>query len=391
MNAVAWIAVLVLAVTVVAVVAWWAGQRRRTRRLQDRFGPEYDRTVETTGKRSEAEAELEERQERVEALEIRPLDAPAREQFRERWRVVQALFVDDPAGAVEDADNLIGEVMRARGYPVGDFEQRAADISVNHPHVVDHYRTAHGIAARQAGGRANTEQLRQAMVHFRALFADLLDLPSDDPLDASAPTATDPTRGRPAAAEVAADPPIGTTARRSTAERVTSRADTEGTPTMTDTTTETNATTERTPASGELAGPVESERQVAVSAPAVADPLGPERLGSAAAPVGERPSGAVTPAARPGGTDAALFDETATHDLQQRWQGVQVAFVDEPRKAVEQADQLVDEVLRQLQDGFARERSDLERAWSGGSEASTEDLRQAIRRYRSFFNRLLAI
>jgi hypothetical protein len=169
------IVAIVVLVAIVAAVAWWAGQRRRTDRLRERFGPEYERTVDVTDDRRRAESELEARQERVDALEIRPLTGPNRARFGERWRVIQALFVDDPTMAVDQADTLIGEVMRARGYPVGDFEQRAADISVNHPQVVDHYRTAHRIAERRIAGTIDTEELRQAFVHYRALFADLLD------------------------------------------------------------------------------------------------------------------------------------------------------------------------------------------------------------------------
>ncbi|HET9681804.1 MAG TPA: hypothetical protein VFP19_07175 [Candidatus Limnocylindrales bacterium] len=180
MSQIAWIVLLVVAVVAVGAVAWWAGQRRRSDRLRERFGPEYGRAVESTGDRSRAERELETRQERVEAFDIRPLEPAARDRFRDRWRETQALFVDDPASAVGQADDLIAEVMRARGYPVGDFEQRAADVSVNHPEVVDHYRTAHRIAERQRRGEADTESLRQAMVHYRALFSDLLDIEGRD-------------------------------------------------------------------------------------------------------------------------------------------------------------------------------------------------------------------
>jgi hypothetical protein len=221
-NPIAWIVLLVVAVVIVGAVAWYLGQRRRSQRLQERFGPEYERTVESTGKRSDAEAELEARQERVEALDIRPLSPEDRDRFRERWRVVQATFVDDPASAVADADKLIGEVMRARGYPVGDFEQRAADVSVDHPHVVDHYRTAHQIALRQRTGEADTEQLRQAMVHYRALFADLLELP--DASEATTPTAdavTTSTDGTGAATAASSASEPSTTTRRATGEPVT--------------------------------------------------------------------------------------------------------------------------------------------------------------------------
>jgi len=168
------VAIIVL-VAIVAGVAWWAGQRRRTDRLKERFGPEYERAVESTDDRRRAESDLEAREERVDALDIRALSGPDRARFGERWRVIQGLFVDDPPTAVEEADDLIGEVMRTRGYPVADFEQRAADISVDHPQVVDQYRTAHRIAERRITGDVDTEQLRQAFVHYRALFAELLE------------------------------------------------------------------------------------------------------------------------------------------------------------------------------------------------------------------------
>jgi hypothetical protein len=191
MSDIMWIVLLIAAIVVVGAIAWSAYQRRRSSRLQERFGPEYDRTVQAAEKKSDAEAELEERQARVEALDIRPLGEPDRARFGERWRVAQASFVDDPEGAVEEADALIGETMRARGYPVGDFEQRAADVSVHHPQVVDHYRTAHAIANRRRAGRADTEQLRQAMVHYRALFSELLEASAETPAaETPAPAAT---------------------------------------------------------------------------------------------------------------------------------------------------------------------------------------------------------
>jgi hypothetical protein len=192
------IVAIIVIVAIVAAVAWWAGQRRRSQRLQDRFGPEYERTVEGTQDRAKAESELEARRQRVDSLDIRPLDAAAQGRFAERWRVVQALFVDDPASAVDQADDLIGEVMQARGYPVGDFEQRAADVSVDHPQVVDHYRTAHAIAERQRGAVADTEQLRQAMVHYRALFSDLLETPEPGQPDGQASPAPAPATPAPA-------------------------------------------------------------------------------------------------------------------------------------------------------------------------------------------------
>jgi hypothetical protein len=169
--------VLVIAlIAVIAVAAWLYMQKRRTEELRTSFGPEYDRAVQEHEDKGKAERLLEERKERVEQLHIRPLSAEARERFDERWHSVQAQFVDDPEGATREADHLVGEVMQARGYPVGDFEQRAADVSVNHPRVVEHYRAAHTIAVRHEHGEADTEGLRQAMVHYRALFEDLLEV-----------------------------------------------------------------------------------------------------------------------------------------------------------------------------------------------------------------------
>jgi hypothetical protein len=169
--------VAVVVIVAIALLILSTTRRRRSEELRRRFGPEYERTVGTARDRGEAEKELREREQRVDALEISPLQPAARDRFADRWREVQAMFVDDPGNAVDQADGLIGEVMRARGYPVGDFEQRAADISVNHPQVVDHYRTAHAIALRRRSGDGATEQLRQAFVHYRALFADLLETP----------------------------------------------------------------------------------------------------------------------------------------------------------------------------------------------------------------------
>jgi hypothetical protein len=173
------IAVLALVVLVLVGVWVWIASRRRSERLQRRFGPEYDRTVETSGSRRSAESELVAREERRGKLDIRPLEPEKRDDFVRQWRDTQARFVDEPGPAVEEADRLVAEVMRARGYPVEDFEQREADISVDHASVVDNYRAAHGISLANRHGEANTEDLRQAMVHYRSLFEELLDSPSE--------------------------------------------------------------------------------------------------------------------------------------------------------------------------------------------------------------------
>lgn len=173
MDATIWI-VLVVVVLLLAG-AWFFMQRRRQGHLRERFGPEYDHAVQQTRSRRQAEAELEKREERVQQLHIRSLSAEDQARFTESWRGVQARFVDDPESAITEADRLVATVMQTRGYPVGDFEQRAADISVDHPHVVENYRAAREIAQRSERGEASTEDRRQAMIHYRALFTDLLE------------------------------------------------------------------------------------------------------------------------------------------------------------------------------------------------------------------------
>ncbi len=167
--------VIVVAILVIGFLVWATTRRQRSRQLRSRFGPEYDRLVRQRGGTRRAEDELQRRTERVRRLSIRPLRPEERERYAGLWRKKQARFVDDPAAAVLDADTLVEEVMRVRGYPVGDFERQAADLSVDHPRVVENYRAAHGIAARQREGHASTEDLRQAMIHYRALFDELLE------------------------------------------------------------------------------------------------------------------------------------------------------------------------------------------------------------------------
>ncbi len=170
------IAVAVVAALVVIAIVITALNRKRTRGLRAQFGPEYDRTLAVAGGRAAAEARLAERSERVHKLSIRSLNSVERERYVEAWGRVQAHFVDAPAGALAEADQLIGDVMAQCGYPVGNFEQRAADISVEHPIVTQNYRAAHEIALRQAAGQATTEELRRAMIHYRALFGELVAL-----------------------------------------------------------------------------------------------------------------------------------------------------------------------------------------------------------------------
>jgi len=170
-----WIVIAVAAALVVLAIVWAATTRRRSRSLRDRFGREYDRTLEQAGGRREGERKLTAREKRHEELDLRPLSADDRDRYRAHWEETQGLFVDDPKGAVADADRLVQRVMRARGYPVDDFERRAADISVEHPDLVEKYRTAHGIARSSERGEASTEDLRQSVRHYRALFLVLLD------------------------------------------------------------------------------------------------------------------------------------------------------------------------------------------------------------------------
>jgi len=167
------IVIAIIVILVGALVAFYL-RRRRTEKLRARFGPEYERSIAESGDRRRAEVQLEKRTERVEKFHLRPLTPEDRARFTQEWDRVQAHFVDAPAGAVAEADQLLGDIMATRGYPMGDFEQRAADISVDHPIVTQNYRAAHDIAIRQASGQASTEDLRRAMIHYRALFEDLV-------------------------------------------------------------------------------------------------------------------------------------------------------------------------------------------------------------------------
>ncbi|TDD93630.1 hypothetical protein [Actinomadura rubrisoli] len=171
---------VVIAVVIVAAVAYLAWTQARTRRLKRRFGPEYDRALESQGGRAAAERELLSREERHQELELRDLEPQQREQYREQWVRVQERFVDAPEAAVEQADGLVTVVMGERGYPTRGFEEKAAHLSVEHGRTLEHYRDAHDISARAQGKQASTEELRQAMVHYRALFEELLSVPARD-------------------------------------------------------------------------------------------------------------------------------------------------------------------------------------------------------------------
>jgi ABC-type multidrug transport system fused ATPase/permease subunit len=168
------LAVAVVLVIVVAIALYIRKRKNTTAELRDRFGPEYDRAVRQHGSERKAEAKLADRETRVDRLKIRDLDLAERERYLSQWQAVQSRFVDYPKGAVTEADELVCSLMQTRGYPVTDFDQRAADISVDHPRVVENYRSAHNIALRLGRGEASTEEMRTAMIHYRSLFDELV-------------------------------------------------------------------------------------------------------------------------------------------------------------------------------------------------------------------------
>jgi hypothetical protein len=174
------VAIAVVVLIGVGIAAWLISQKQRSRQLQEKYGPEYDYTVEKFGDRREAEIALQEREQRVRKLDIRSLGNDEKESFLDQWNEIQAAFVDHPSASVEAANGLIKSVMTARGFPVADFEQRAEDISVEYPNFVVHYRSAHEIAVRNQEGGATTEELRQSMVHYRTLFEQLLEIEESD-------------------------------------------------------------------------------------------------------------------------------------------------------------------------------------------------------------------
>jgi hypothetical protein len=181
------IGLAVIALIIVVFIALYMRERRKTTaKLRKRFGSEYDRAVLEHGSERKAEAGLEARETRVEHLKIRDLAPTERERFLAEWASVQSRFVDHPKGAVTEADELVSSLMHARGYPVADFEQRAADISVNHPRVVEHYRSAHAIAVRLGSDEATTEDLRTAMIQYRNLFDELLQVHSPSEIRSAA-------------------------------------------------------------------------------------------------------------------------------------------------------------------------------------------------------------
>jgi len=209
MSAGAIVAIVVVVIIVAAVLVAVAAANRR-RRLRERFGPEYDRAVTEHGSRREAEAELAERERHVRELDLRPLSPGARSQYLSEWTAVQEQFVDAPQAAVTGAQTLVSAVMEDRGYPTQPYDQTLADLSVEHASTLDHFRAAHDISQNAAAGAASTEDLRQAMIHYRALFAELLGEPAPglDARAASEQVTTTQPDGLPAVDQpVAAHPP----------------------------------------------------------------------------------------------------------------------------------------------------------------------------------------
>jgi hypothetical protein len=211
------IVAIIIVVIVVAAVLLVLTTVNRRRRLRERFGPEYDRAVTESGSRREAEAELAKREKHVRELDIRPLSPTARNQYQSEWTAVQEQFVDAPQAAVTGAQTLVSTVMEARGYPTQPYDQTLADLSVEHASTLDHFRAAHDISQNAAAGTASTEDLRQAMIHYRALFAELLGEPASDqsttiPVDEPVASRADEPAATPVdePAATAVDEPVAT-------------------------------------------------------------------------------------------------------------------------------------------------------------------------------------
>lgn len=176
-NTQTWIILAAVGVLILIAYSTWSFlQKKRSRGLKQRFGPEYGRTVEQLGSQSKAESELNAREKRVAGFNLLPLEPAEAARFSAAWLALQSRFIDDPKGVLMQADRLVRELMNKRGYPVGDFEARAADVSVDHPLVVEHFRAAQTIGIRNARDEADTEELRKAVVHYRALFDELLEV-----------------------------------------------------------------------------------------------------------------------------------------------------------------------------------------------------------------------
>lgn len=185
-----WIAVGVLALIIVASLMARGARKARSAQLRDKFGAEYDHVVQETGKRKRAEQELLARVDEVKKYDIRPFSIAERDRFRRDWALIEQRFIERPTTAVVEADELVADMMRVRGYPMGDFEKHAASLSVTHPRVIEHYRAGHRVIGG-APGKSSTEDLRQAMLHYRALFDELISEVKDDVVAGDVPRANE--------------------------------------------------------------------------------------------------------------------------------------------------------------------------------------------------------
>jgi hypothetical protein len=329
-----WVVIAIAVVVVVALVAVGA-RKNRTAALRDRFGSEYDLAVENSEDRRAAEADLRARERQRAQFDVKPLPEATRLRFAGEWRDLQEGFLDQPAQAAAAADTLITRVMEARGYPMKDFDAQAELVSVDHPDTVENYRFAHAVQQRSLAQQASTEDLREALLRYRSLFDELLRPEGNGAAGAT----TD--QARPASSDTDYPAPAGH----------------DG---------------------------YDDDNYDDVNAALVADHAASGAAGRSA-PDTDDGSAVTDPGSR-----ASLLEGGELQSITMRWKDIQAEFVDEPSKAVQEADALVAELMQRLAAMFATERAELETRWAGGSQVSTEDLRQGLRRYRSFFERLLA-
>ena len=226
-----WLTIVLIVIVLLVIAAiWYATQTSRRKKLQTTFGPEYDRVVADTGNRADAEKELREREKRHAELELKPLSAESQATYSKAWEEVQIQFVDNPGEALATADSLTTKLIAERGYPTADYDDRLADLSVEHAQTLQHYRDAHAISLRSSNGEASTEDLRQALVHYRALFADLLGtepVKTDSTIGAATPAG--PSAAEPAAGTETTDTTAPATAAPETAAPDTTAPDTSAT------------------------------------------------------------------------------------------------------------------------------------------------------------------
>ncbi len=393
MSNITLIIVIVVAVAIIValvVAGYQMARRKRTERLRQQYGPEYDRAIEKADSQRAAESELRERAKRHDELELRSLDSSERADFERRWTDVQAQFVDDPSTAVRNADRFVVEVMAARGYPVEeDFDQRADDLSVRHAEVTQRYREARRIAQANEDGGVDTEDLRQAVTSYRALVQALLAGDGDA-------TGADATRG-PRRHQIQAG-----YVRTRAGQRPDDGTGDQGM--STDATTTDGRTTD-TPQTEEAAGSAAerlggpSEREQRLERASEEETGARRQADTAEAPTDDARSETASDTTSESSADTASdtgAEERATlippdraESYNSRWTQLKSDFVDEPSRAVRGANELVGEVLDELEELFRSQRAELEQGLDS-EQTTTEDLRQALGRYRSFFDRLLS-